>query len=104
MPKTTPPPTVTKVQRAADTLIAGAPLTDVKQLRAAVSAIKRVYYAALGNARRRALRTKLDEHYASLVTLARNSNKTIAAAALRALPPVLRPKPAKAKAKAKAKH
>lgn len=93
MPKPAPPPT--KVQRTADALIAGPALGDVKQLGAAVSAIKRVYYAALGDARRRALRAKLDEHYANLVALTASADRKVATAALRTLPPVLRPKTTK---------
>lgn len=95
MPKATRPPT--KIQLTADALIAAPGSTDVKQLGAAVKAIKRVYYAALGDARRRALRAKLDDHYAALIALTRSTDKKVAAAALRTLPPALRPRPPKAK-------
>ncbi|MBL8924308.1 MAG: hypothetical protein JNJ54_36000 [Myxococcaceae bacterium] len=93
MPKAPRPPTST--QRTADALIAAPAVTDVKRLAAAVKVIKRIYYSALGATRRRALRARLDEHYAALVALTRSPDKRVAAAAVRTLPLVLRPRPSR---------
>jgi hypothetical protein len=92
MPKP-PPARVLKIQQRTDALIATPVGEMVAELRAAVSAIKKVYYEPLGDPRRRRLRAHLDAHYDALIALTRSDDRKIASAALRALPPVLRPKP-----------
>lgn len=92
MPKPLPP-RVVALQAKVDALIETPLGTTVKQLSATISAIKKVYYAPLGRDRRTRLGTYLDASYTSLTKLTQSTDKKVAAAALRALPPALRPRP-----------
>jgi hypothetical protein len=94
MPKP-PSARVAKVRQKADDLIATPVAKTVKDLNATVNAIKKVYFGPLGDPRRRALRAHLDAHYEALIALTNSADQKISRAALRALPPVLRPKPSK---------
>jgi len=85
-------PPLTKLHLRVDALIATPLGATVKELRTRITAIKKVYFGALGNARRKALRTYLDAHYDALLVLTSSTDKRVASSALHVLPPVLRPK------------
>lgn len=91
MPKTAPKPP-TKVQLAADVLIAAPRVRELPELKLAIKRIKALYYKVIGIPRRHALSKRLHEHYAGVIALMRSTDAKLAAQARKAMPPALIPK------------